>query len=370
MTVDLKKLVNPIALAANRYNMEHVAISWEHEGKIQRMMANESAYPPLESVQAAIRGVAAKANWYAEDASECLSLRSKLAAYASVHPENITLGNGSMELFDILFHTFLAQPGLDEIIIVAPDYTAYSIRAQVFGAVVRSVTGGEDTDKVADAILRNVTPRTKLVLLSRPNNPTGKVIPHEDVLRLLQAGVPVILDEAYVEFADVGTTMASRIKDYNNLLITRTFSKGFGLAGLRLGYLLADPEMIDYANRVRHALNVNLVAVAAAEASLDDRENLRARLIEQCQTRDWLAQELGRIPGMRPIPSQGNFILVNVLGSGQKVTPLVEEIFARGFYVRDFSSKPGLKPDQYFRITVGQRPCMERFVQVLRDLVE
>jgi histidinol-phosphate aminotransferase len=139
---------------------------------------------------------------------------------------------------------------------------------------------------------------------------------------------------------------------------------------LRLGYLLANPEVIDFVNRVRHVFNVNLVAVAAAEASLDDLENVWARLIEQRQTRDWLTQELARIPGLRPIPSQGNFILVDAVGSGTRVTRIVEELFARGIYVRDFSAKPGLEPDRYFRITVGQPTQMEQLAQEIRCLME
>ncbi len=370
MKTNIKTLINPRVLKTAKYNMKHVTVAWEHDGEIQRAMANESAYPPLESVQAAIRNSASKVNWYAEDASECLSLREKLAAYTSLQPENITLTNGSMELLDILFQTFIAPPDEDEVIIITPDYTAYSIRARFFGFVVRSVHAGEEPDKVAQKILAAIRPRTKLVLLSRPNNPTGKVMPRDDVLRLLSCGVPTIVDEAYVELADEGTALASWIDEWPNLLIARTFSKGFGLAGLRLGYLLADPEIIDFVNRVRHVLNVNLVAVAAAEASLDDVENLWPRLIEQRQTRDWLTKELAKIPGLRPIPSQGNLILVDAVGSGTRVTRIVEELFARGIYVRDFSAKPGLEPDRYFRITVGQPTQMEQLAQEIRCLME
>jgi len=127
MALDIKAMVNPRVLEATKYNMKHVTICWQHEGKLQRAMSNESAYPPLESVQAAVRDIVSKANWYPEDVSECMSLREQLAAYASLRPENVTLGNGSMELLDILFQTFIAQPGVDEVIMPAPDYTPYSI---------------------------------------------------------------------------------------------------------------------------------------------------------------------------------------------------------------------------------------------------
>lgn len=366
MTLNVEKLVNPRALEATKYDMKHVTVCWEHDGEIQRAMSNESAYSPLESVQAAIRDIAAKANWYPEDASECAPLRDKLAAYTSLQRENVTLANGSMELLDILFQTFISQPGVDEVILVAPDYTAYSIRARLFGAVTRFAIADEDTEKVADDILELVTPRTKFVLLSRPNNPTGKVMPSEDVLRILDSGVLTVVDEAYVELADEGTEVTPWINNRDNLIVSRTFSKAFGLAGLRLGYLLATPQIIHYVNLVRHVFNVNLVAIVAAEASLNDLDNVKARIDEQRQTREWLTEQIARIPGLRPIPSQGNFILVDVGDSDKKPEEFVSHLLDRGVFVRDFSKKHGLEQDRYFRITVGQRQDMERLAQVLQ----
>jgi histidinol-phosphate aminotransferase len=122
-----------------------VAVCWQHEGELLRALSNESAYSPLASVQRAICDVASKANWYAEDACECVELREKLAEYTSLQPENITLGNGSMELLDILFHTFIGEPGADEVIMPAPDYSAYTIRGKLFGPKVWLAIGGRTT---------------------------------------------------------------------------------------------------------------------------------------------------------------------------------------------------------------------------------
>lgn len=369
MTFDLDRVVNPRVLTAPRYNLQHVAVCWEREGELVRALSNESAYPPLASVQEAICEVASKANWYAEDPCECIELRTKLAAYTSLQPENITLGNGSMELLDILFQTFVGEPGVDEVIMPAPDYSAYTIRARLFGPRVWLAIGGEDSSLIADGMLSAISPRTKFVLLSRPNNPTGKVMASADIERLLRAGVVTVVDEAYVELADEGTTVAPWIREWPNLIVMRTFSKAFGLAGLRLGYLLASPEVITYANRVRHAFNVNLVAIAAALASLNDMDNVRARISELCQTRDWLTAELARMPGLRPIPSQGNFVLVDVAESGKKAKEFVDGLFERGVFVRDFSTKKGLEPDRYFRITVGLPEDMKRLVAALSEML-
>jgi histidinol-phosphate aminotransferase len=190
----------------------------------------------------------------------------------------------------------------------------------------------------------------------------------DDVLRILDSGVLTVVDEAYIELADEGTGVTPWINSRDNLVVSRTFSKAFGLAGLRLGYLLATPQIIHYVNLVRHVFNVNLVAMVAAEASLNDMDNVKARIDELRQTREWLTGQIARVPGLRPIPSQGNFILVDVADSGKKPEEFVSQLFNRGIFVRDFSKKHGLEPDRYFRITVGQRQDMERLAEVLRSI--
>jgi threonine-phosphate decarboxylase len=121
---------------------------------------------------------------------------------------------------------------------------------------------------------------------------------------------------------------------------------------------------------VRHVFNVNLVAIVAAEASLNDMENVKARLDEQRQIREWLTKELEQMPGLRPLPSQSNSILVDVASSGRKAAEFVEKLLERGIYVRDFSNKPGLEPDKYFRITVGLPETMKRLAGELCDLLD
>jgi len=143
-----------------------------------------------------------------------------------------------VELIDLLFRIFVWQPGFDEVIMPAPEYSPYAARGAFFGAVVKFAMGGEHVNEVVDDILAAITPRTRFVLLSRPNNPSGKVMPQEDVKRILESGVLTIVDEAYAELADGGTSLEPWLRAWQNLIILRTFSKGFGLAGLRLGYIL------------------------------------------------------------------------------------------------------------------------------------
>lgn len=370
MEFDIETAVNPRVLSADKYDMKLVTTCWRHEEDVLRAMSNESPYPPLQSVRDAVKRAANRINWYPEDAAESAPLRTKLASYASLSPENVSLANGSMELLDLLFHIFIAQPEVDEVILPAPDYTPYPIRAHLFGARTKLVPGGEDVDKLADGVIEAITEDTKFILLSRPNNPTGKVMPGNDLLRILDSGVLTVVDEAYIEFAEEGTTVASWIDSSDNLIILRTLSKAFGLAGLRLGYVLAKPQLIELFDRARAVFNVNLVAMLAASAALDDLERVRQRVKEQCQTREWLEDQISQIPGLRPVPSQANYVLVSVEDPHKNAAEIVQALFPRGFCVRDMSSKPGLASNRYFRITVGRPPDMERLVHEIRALVE
>lgn len=368
MALDIRSLINPRALDLPEYDQKHVTISWQNEGRVQRLMSNESSYAPLESVQNAIRNYASKANWYPEDANYLVKFREKLAAYTGTAAENITVGNGSMELLDLVFQTLIGNLGVDEVIMPSPDYSAYTNRAKLFGAVVKTFPCGEDVDQVAGRIIQEINQNTKMLLFSRPNNPIGKVIPEKDLVTILRQGKLTVLDEAYVEMAAPGTSAAAWVKDWDNLIVLRSFSKGFGLAGLRLGYAVANPEIIRFINRVRHIFNVNLIALVAGEAALDDLESAMTVIEEIRQTRNWMASEIDRIPGLRVVPSEANFLMINVSGSGKKASQFVEDLFESGFLVRDFSKKYGLTPDQYFRITVGLPADMKRLVQALQKI--
>lgn len=366
MRLEIKELVNPQALDLPEYDQIHVTLCWQNEA-ILRLMSNESSYIPLDSVQKALRDNLSKVNWYPEDANYVQRLRTQLAKYTDVKTENITIGNGSMELLDLLFQTFIAKPGVDQIIMPVPDYTAYTNRAKLFGYVPQFSICGEDVDKAADDFLQLVSPQTKLILFSRPNNPVGKVIPHKDVLRILETGHLTIVDEAYVELADPGTSVASLVPDWDSLIVIRSFSKGFGLAGLRLGYVLANPEIINYINKVRHIFNVNLLAIIAGEAVMDDIKNAQGNIAEIRQTREWLAKSLAEMPGFRVIPSEANFLLIDVGSSGKKAGEFVDFLYENGFFVRDFSRASGLERDRYFRITIGYRKDMKRLVNALKE---
>ncbi len=363
-----KDRVNQRIFLVPDYDQRHVTECWE-KPEISRNMSNESGYPPLEVVQQAIREIASKANYYAEDPTYAVSVRKKLAAYARVQPENVTLGNGSIELLDLLFQVLINEPGRDEAILLEPDYSAYIPRITFFGGKIKYAAIGKNDSNTVAQILKNITPNTKFILFSRPNNPMGTMLPKETIRTLLETGVFVIVDEAYIEMAEKDSSVANWITDFNNLIVMRTSSKGFCLAGIRFGYILAHSEMINYINRAKHIFNVNLFAMTAADTAMDHLEELQTVFDEIKSTRDWMYNELQKISGFTPLPSQGNFIMIDVRNTNRSASEFVSYLKVHQFYVRDFSKKAGLEPDTYFRISIGQKKKMEELIHLLKSKI-
>ncbi len=361
----LKEIINPRVFEIPDYDQGHVTKCWQNPS-IRRQMSNESNYAPIEAVQKAICEAGKVANYYAEDPTYALSLRGKLAAYSSVKAENVALGNGSIELLDLIFQIFMAEPGVDEAIMLQPDYSAYVPRMTYFSWKIKHAELSEGLDKAADQVLAAISDKTKFVLLSRPNNPMGTVMPEDEIRRMLKTGKIIIVDEAYVEMADEGTSVSAWVNEYDNLIVLRTFSKGFCLAGIRLGYMLANPEIVRYVNRSKHIFNVNIAAMAAGEAAMDHLDECKLVFKKLANTRDWLIDELGKIDGFKPIPSQTNFVMVNVKETGRSATEFVDHLLEKGFFVRNFAKKAGLEPDTHFRISAGLPEDMKELVEELK----
>ena len=366
--MDFKAIVNRRLFDIPDYDQGHVTQCWQ-DPSIHRQMSNESNYPPIPAVQEAICKAAADANYYAEDPSYAMSLRTKLADYAKVKPENVALGNGSIEVLDLMFQVLLSNLGKDEAILMQPDYSAYVPRLKYFGWKIKFAQLTAGLDKAADQVMAAISENTKFVLLSRPNNPMGSVMPREEIRRMLETGKIIVVDEAYIEMANEGTSVSDWVNEYDNLIVLRTFSKGFCLAGIRLGYMLADPELIRYINRSRHIFNVNIAAMAAGEAAMDHLDEYRKVFHKLAETRDWLCEALDEIPGFKPIPSQANFVMINVKESGKTATECVDYLLKKGFFVRSFAKKAGLEPDTYFRISVGMPDDMKELVADLQSFV-
>jgi histidinol-phosphate aminotransferase len=329
------------------------------EEKIIKLASNENPLGASPKAIEAIRTHAAKVNIYPDALAG--ELRDALSRYIGLPAENILVGNGSDDVMEQCAKVFLSRG--DSAIITPPTFSYYQILITMYGSQCIEVPLKEgDTEYAFDAeALLNAATRAKLLFLCSPNNPTGNLIPEALLREILEKEAIVILDEAYAEFA--GTSFAHLVKHHENLIVLRTFSKAFGLAGLRVGYCLASEKVIDYLARVRQPFSVNLLAQVAAMAALEDKEFLKQSVDIVREGRKYLVEELRKIPGIKAFTSQANFVLFRVEKLG-----LAEELLKRGIITRGCESFPGLDA-RYIRVSVGMPEENRRFIAALRELL-
>ena len=345
--------------AAKPYNEDHFAVAEQND--VLRMMSNESPYAPSPRVINAIIEAATRGNLYPGGAP---ALKSKLAQRDSQAEGSVILGAGSTELIDLVIRTFVG-PG-EEVLLSVPTFSMYEARTRTVGGIPVLVPMSEDHDHDLSGLIRGVTERTKVIFLCTPNNPTGGRISEADLRRLLRLGLPTVIDEAYHEFS-VGESFSRLLEEFPNAIILRTFSKAYGLAGIRLGYALAHPAVVRLLSRVKVPWNIPAVTLAAASAALDDAAEFDARMVELRIAREELTDKLQRIDGLVPVPSEGNFVLIDVSATAQSADRLVESMLKDGVLIRSLSVHHAKR--SYVRVTVGTREqnarCVSAFERVL-----
>jgi len=359
----LEDYIVPWVRASETYSDKHMDFAWSHP-EIVRMMSNENLLPPSKAVMDAVLEAARLGNLYPGSAEQ---LRKRLAEKEGLEPDQVILGNGSTDVINFTINTFVA-PG-EEVIIPVPTFSMYEARLRFHGGmpVLVPLTPAPNFYWDIPAILAAVTDKTRLIVVCSPNNPTGNQIAEADLRCLLETGIPVFIDEAYYELEDVPRSWAYLIKEYPNTLVSRTMSKAYGLAGFRVGYVYASPEIASYLNRVRFPWNVSLVAIAAALAALDDEEDQRLKRNNTLEGRQQLMDDINRIPGLRAYPSEGNFVLFDASILEKTSTQIRDDIIARGIFIRPMS--PHHMKEGYVRVTVGTPEQNRRFIQVLNDYV-
>jgi histidinol-phosphate aminotransferase len=315
---------------------------------IVKLDANENPYGPSPLVQEML---STYTGYSVYPDAEQRSARAALADYAGVPAERLILGNGADELIDLLMRAYL-DPG-DELVDFPPSFAMYAFNAQLQDARVVSVPRDEQFQVDVDAALQALTPRTKLILLTSPNNPTGTVMPTSDVRRILASGYLVVLDEAYFEFADADgqgfESMIGEVEKYPNLVVLRTFSKWAGLAGLRIGYGVFPPEVSQHIWKLKPPFNVNVAALVAMRAALEDRSHLLGTVKKIVVERDRLLTELPKTRIVRPYPTRSNFILCEI--TGMDGATLTNRLADEGILVRHYGT-PRLR--SCVRISVGR----------------
>jgi histidinol-phosphate aminotransferase len=345
------------------YISSHIETAWR-DPSLHRMMSNENPNPPSEKVLAAINKYARMANRYPDQG---LVVRSKIAEINGLAgPENVMLGNGSSEVYDMVWRS-LVQPG-EEVIQHTPCFGIYRLRCVVVGGKLVSVPMIYKDKQLrfdADAILAAVTPKTKAVVIANPNNPTGNFMDSKDFERIAQTGVPLVVDEAYVEYPGLERSQAGLTKKYENVIITRTLSKAYGLAGLRFGYILAAQPVIDQIAATLIPWNVSTIAMWAGLAALEDTEALRARVQHNNSELMFLEESLSEIPGLVVFHSYGNYILCEGSATGKKGQEFVDFAEKKGLILRSQSAMYG--SDGWWRLTIGTKEENRLLIQVARE---
>jgi histidinol-phosphate aminotransferase len=326
-----------------------------------KLASNENPLGPSPLALAALKKALRRLNMYPD--GNAFYLKRKLAAKLSVTPANLVLGNGSNDIIEFLGHALLG-PG-DEMVVSQYCFAIYPIVAKLLGASVITVPA-KDYGHDLPAMLRAVTARTKLMFVANPNNPTGTLAPAADVRRLLAElpeSVVLAMDEAYFEFLEQPEDLLPLLRAGKkpNLILLRTFSKIYGLAGLRLGYGIAHPEFIAALEKIRQPFNINSLAQAAALAALDDAAHVNKTRRNNFQGRKCLEESLSGM-NVEFVPSSANFVLARV-GAGGEV---FEQLQRQGVITRPMG---GYQLPEWIRISVGTPAENQRCVKALRQIL-
>jgi histidinol-phosphate aminotransferase len=348
------------------YISGHIEKAWKNP-ELHRMMSNENPNPPSEKVLETIIKYAKMANRYPDQG---LVVRGKLAQINGLDgPENVMLGNGSSEVYDNIFRCFLA-PG-EEVIQHTPCFGIYKLRGTILGAKMVSVSMVYRDKQLlfdADSILKAVTDKTKIIVIANPNNPSGNFMDAEDFVRIAESGIPFIVDEAYIEYSGLGMSQVGLTKKYKNVLVTRTLSKAYGLAGMRFGYALGDKDVIGQISAALLPWNVGTIPMWAALAALEDTEALDFRVKFNNREVDLITESLSDVPGLVVFPSKANYILFDCGPAGKKGADMVAYAEQKGLILRPNNAMYG--SDGWFRITIGTEDENRMAIKVIREFLK
>jgi histidinol-phosphate aminotransferase len=329
---------------------------------IVKLASNENPLGPSPQALAAMQEVLPELARYPD--GNGFDLKRRLSKHHGVAAQQITLGNGSNDVLEIIGRTFVRPE--DGVVFSEHAFIVYALVTQAIGAKAQ-VARARDYGHDLEALRRAVDPSTRIVFIANPNNPTGTWL-KADELEAFVADLPrtvlVVIDEAYIEYVDEADfpDASKWIGKYPNLIVTRTFSKVHGLAGLRLGYALSDPDIADLLNRVRQPFNVNSLAQIAAIASLDDPEHVQKGVEINRKGMATLTEAFGEL-GLAWIPSVGNFLTVDF---GKPSAPIFQALLQEGVIVRPIG---GYGLPNHLRITIGTATENARCITALRKVL-
>ena len=322
-----------------------------------KLASNENPLGVSKKVQEAIKSAITQIGRYPD--GNGYYLKDSLAKKLSVSATSITLGNGSNDILELIPRAYVCSKD-DEVIFSQYAFVVYPLVTKAIGAKA-IVTPANDFGHDLNAMYEAITDKTKVIFIANPNNPTGTLLSNEEIYNFLKKvsnEIIVVLDQAYIEYLDVEDVYIDWLKDFPNLVITRSFSKAYGLAGLRVGYSISSEEIADYLNRIRQPFNVNLIAQEAAIAALSDADFLAESV--KVNSDGLLQLEEGfRSLGLKFIKSHANFISVKVSNSME----LNQKLLEKGIIVRPVEMK------DYLRISVGTYAENAKFLEVLKEII-
>jgi histidinol-phosphate aminotransferase len=294
----------------------------------------------------------------------CMAVKA-ISNFLGFNESEISVANGADEIMDLLMKVFIRRGS--KVMVVEPTFPMYTFFTQLYGGKKVTVMLGSNFELDVDAILKKADKETSLLFVCSPNNPTGNQFREADIKRLLQEfnGV-VVVDEAYADFARY--SVINWVRDYENLAVLRSFSKAFGLAGLRLGYLVSNSTLVKYVQRVMDPFNVNVITQQLITSALQNWNYFEERINFVINEREWLMNNLTKVDGVTPYPSDANFILFKITKSNLTSAIVKERLENRNVLVKDRGHLPLL--ENCIRVTVGTRNMNETFLSALKESLE
>ena len=360
----IKKLVQKEILDISCYEVKTI-LDQKLDEKIMKMNLNENFGIPSEAVEKLLIDACKKIDVREYPPPRgCLATKA-ISEFLNLSESEVSVANGADEIMDLLMKVFIRRGS--KVIVVEPTFPMYSFFAELYGGKKVTAMLKKDFSLDVDAILKKADKETRLLFVCSPNNPTGNQFRESDIKQLLEEfkGI-VVVDEAYVDFASC--SVINWIREYDNLAILRSFSKAFGLAGLRLGYLVSSKHIVKYIQKVVGPFNVNSVTQQTIVLALQNWSYFKEQIDFVVNERKWLMQNLKQIDGVKPYPSDANFILFKVIKDKLNSATLTNRMEERKVLVKDRGHSPFL--NNCIRVTVGTREMNESFVSALKGSLE
>jgi len=362
--VKIKDIVQKEVKDLSCYEVKTI-LGQKNQEKIVKMNLNENFAMPNKKIQELLLDACRSIDVRAYPPPRGSLATKAISCFLGFSESEVSVANGADEIMDLLMKVFVRKGS--KVLVVEPSFPMYTFFAQLYGGSTVPVLLRPDFSLDVDAVLEKADKGTRLLFVCSPNNPTGNQFREADIKRLLQEfeGV-VVVDEAYVDFAR--GSVIRWVRDYDNLVVLRSFSKAFGLAGLRLGYLVSNKALVEYVQRVVGPFNVNSVTQQVIALALEKWSYFKEQIEYVVNEREWLMKNLRQTDGIAPYPSEANFILFKVTKPNLSSATVTERMENRNVLVKDRGHLPLL--ENCIRVTVGNRNMNKAFLSALTESME